>query len=148
MLLPKSPHGHGWYGGVPWSHPSIPESKCFIWYHRDGLKVLTAVESVEKNPPGSGLVIPHFHVSATRHTTPRAYRTCTDQEIEMVRRDFDMGGAEEDNHGAGKARHLWLACDREGDREPECPCKQDEDVLVEGDRVQHGIDGKPPEPTR
>jgi hypothetical protein len=38
------------------------------------------------------------------------------------------------------------ASDRDGDREPDCPCKADADKIVEGPRVQHGEKGEPPCP--
>lgn len=62
-------------------------------------------------------------------------RACTDQEMELVRAAFELGGAEEDNHGKGIARHLWAVVGR--DREPKCPCKQDQDAIAEGPRVRH-----------
>jgi len=62
-------------------------------------------------------------------------RACTDEEMERVRQAFGLAGAEEDNHGPGIARHLWIVCGRE--KEPPCPCKQDEQRTVEGPRVRH-----------
>ena len=104
--------------------------------HETGIRVVSSVDSVERNPPGSGLHTPHFHVSATKWVAPfQAPIICTDQDMEPTRRDFGMGGAEEDNHGKGAARHLWLECSR--DVEPECPCKQDEERTVEGQRVRY-----------
>lgn len=123
----------------------LDERLAVIWDNpATGVRVLSSIHLVPKNTDGSVLV-PHFHISAT-HQAGRPARACTDQEMEVVRRDFDMGGAEEDNHGPGIARHLWLACGEE--REPECPCKQDEHRLVEGARLQYGFDGTPPVPTR
>ena len=127
---PKGTLAKGWrfFGVVP-----VVGYSARQWAHESGIGVLSAVEMVEQNPPGSGIVMPHYHVSATHQGgVPRA---CTDQEMEEVRAAFDMGGAEEDNHGPGIARHLWIMVGR--DREPECPCKQDEDRIVEGDRVRY-----------
>lgn len=108
----------------------LPDIGGFAMVWRcDGIQVLSAVES----PEG----FPEFHVSVTV-ATGLAYperRCATDQEIEFVRSQFAMGGAEEDNHGAGIARHLWLRVD--ADRQDPCPCKQDEERTVEGDRVRH-----------
>lgn len=102
-----------------------------------GLFVLSATEIAEQNPPGSGLAAPHYHVSATwRAGLPR---TCTDEEMERVREAFGLAGAEEDNHGQGIARHLWILCGRE--KEPTCACKQDEQRTVEGDRVRYDVEG-------
>lgn len=105
------------------------------WLHSGlGVSCLSVVEMVETNPPGSGLIAPHYHVSAT-HRAGQVPRICTDEEMERVREAFGLARAEEDNHGEGIARHLWILCGRE--REPECPCKKDEQRVVEGDRVRH-----------
>ena len=132
LPAPLRPNGGGWRflrrrtieGGMQeaWGSSSL------------GVLVLSAVDIVDQNPPGAGIVAPHYHVSAT-HRAGAAPRACTDEEMERVRAAFGMGGAEEDNHGRGIARHLWLLCGR--DREPECPCKQDEDRTVDGPRVRH-----------
>lgn len=103
-----------------------------MWDHESGVRCLSGVDWVDQNPPGSGIVAPHFHVSAT-FQEPR--RACTDQELEFVREAFSLGTAEEDNHGPGIARHLWILCGRL--REPVCPCKKDEIRTVEGHRVRH-----------
>lgn len=145
--LKRPPRGGAWICRGTNGH--LDEQLASIWDHPAlGVRVLSSIHAVPKNPPGPGsLLVPHWHVSASYRATKPA-RACTDQEMEVVRRDFAMGGAEEDNHGPGVARHLWLACDE--DREPECPCKHDEDRLVEGPRVQYGEGGTPPmatEPT-
>lgn len=87
------------------------------WLHESGISALSAIDVVQRNPPGSGLVVPHFHVSARHNPLVGAPRACTDQQMEIVRAAFDMGGAEEDNHGPGVVRHLWLEVGR--DRQPE-----------------------------
>lgn len=130
---PLRAHGRGWRWMGAYPLPTGIVAQGFT--HDDhGIRCLSAVEIVEQNPPGSGLMVPHYHVSAT-FTTPTSRRACTDQELELVREAFGLAGAEEDNHGPGIARHLWIACGRE--KEPECPCKQDEQRIVEGDRVRH-----------
>lgn len=98
-------------------------------WQNGGLCVFSAVEA----PEG----FPEFHISVTV-LTGLAYpksRCATDQELELVRGEFGMGGAEEDNHGPGIARHLWLKVG--ADRQDACPCKADEERTVEGDRVRH-----------
>lgn len=104
-----------------------------VWDHVSGLRCLSAVDWADQNPPGSGIVAPHYHVSATFQAP--FPRSCTDQEMEFVRGTFTLGTAEEDNHGPGIARHLWLLVGR--DREPTCPCKADEKRTVDGPRVRH-----------
>lgn len=89
---------------------------------RSGFQVISAVEVVERN---EGVVeVPHFHVSTCYGSDPQMRRTCTDEEMERVRADFSMGGAEEDNHGPGIVRHLWLECGKS--RQSDCACKTDE----------------------
>lgn len=145
---PKRPLMPGWIPRGRVRLPHLPGQTADGWLNRRAqLGVLSSVHVAEQNPPGSGVLAPHYHVSVVAlpgvDPTPGNIRrsmaggrcVATDQELELVRAAFGMGGAEEDNHGEGVARHLWLLCGR--DREPECPCKQDEQRTVEGDRVRH-----------
>lgn len=132
MIHYLRPAGREWR---PLGRVQLESGPALVWQHESGVCCLSTVEMVEQNPPGSGIVAPHFHVSATwRGGLPR---TCTDQEMEVVRAGFGLAGAEEGNHGAGIARHLWILVGRQ--REPECPCKQDEQRTVEGPRVRYDI---------
>lgn len=57
-----------------------------------------------------------------------------DDSIARVLKDFDMVGAEEDNHENGRARHFWRMCEREpGEVVGECECKETEEIVVEPD---------------
>jgi hypothetical protein len=96
------------------------------------LQVISAVEAVED--PEVGLIVPSFHVSALAiGPGGRPARACTDAELDRVREAFQMDGADEDNHGRGLARHLWL---RVGARvEDPCACKQDEPTAADGPRL-------------
>ena len=131
-VKPRRPTGKGWrYRG----HPALPGLRhAEHWAHDSGIHCLSSIDVADQDYHGSGVVAPHFHVSATMRVILPA-RACTDQEMELVRGAFDLGGAEEDNHGRGIARHLWAVVGR--DREPKCPCKQDQDAIVEGPRVRH-----------
>lgn len=61
-------------------------------------------------------------------------RRATDAEIADVLRDFDMGGAEEDNHQPGYIRMFFLLADpRPGEEGVQCECKTDEQLVVEAD---------------
>lgn len=103
------------------------------------LQALSSVDVAEDTE--SGLLLPHWHVSVVARRSPGFEpSTATDEEVERVRAAFGLGGAEEDNHGSGVARHLWLVCGRS--RQPDCPCKQDEDRIVEGDRVRYETAGE------
>lgn len=93
--------------------------------HDDGLQVLSAVEDLDDL--GRPLH-PEYHVSVSVLTglaPPHERRTPKDEEMEIVRRDFGMGAADEYNHGPGIVRHLWL--DVGADAQEACPCKTDED---------------------
>ena len=133
--VPKRPDGRGWRrAGV------VEQIRAVVWEHESGIRALSSVDVADKDYHGSGRVAPHYHVSATfRLLVPP--RACTDQEMEFVRGAFHLGGAEEDNHGEGIARHLWAVVGR--DREPKCPCKQDQNAIVEGPRVRHDEQGVP-----
>ncbi len=133
LPLPLRPSGPGWT--LVRRVKLATGHEADGWLNGDvGAACLSCVEIVEQNPPGSGIVAPHYHVSATHPFGP-VRRACTDEEMERVRAAFGLAGAEEDNHGDGIARHLWILCGRE--REPACPCKQDEQRTVEGPRVRH-----------
>lgn len=125
MTPPKDPKGKDW--------KCLGKNHLGTMWVKGPLTCLCAVELVGGGP-GDPSRWQH-HVSASWRPILSPARTCTDQEMEEVRAAFDMGGAEEDNHGPGIVRHLWLTVGQ--DREPECPCKQDEVRTVEGDRVRH-----------
>lgn len=55
----------------------------------------------------------------------------SDDVVRGVLADFNMEGAEEDNHLSGIARHFWL--DEGRAVQPECECKLSEETIVEPD---------------
>lgn len=128
----RAPSTRGWrYLGRT---PTGSGTSAATWLHDSGIGVLSSVDVVDLEPPAAGIVAPHFHVSATFRDRGTGHRrACTDQELEQVRAAFGMGGADEDNHGPGIARHLWMLCGR--DREPACPCKADEPRETIGPRT-------------
>jgi hypothetical protein len=70
----------------------------------------------------------HVSVAVADHT-----RRPTDPELAMVRADFDMADAEEDNHSPGNARHLFLPLHIARGTVGVCDCKDDEEQVVESD---------------
>lgn len=73
-----------------------------------------------------------FHSDNSRHVSISidGWRA-SDDVVRSVLADFDLEGAEEDNHSSGRARHFWL--DRGVKVQPECPCKSTEETIVEPD---------------
>jgi hypothetical protein len=87
--------------------------------------VLSSAELAEYR----GAVYPHNHVSVS----VIADRRPTDVEITMVRHDFDMEDAEEDNHQPGRVRNLFLPLHLPRGTVGICDCKADEEQVVEAD---------------
>lgn len=102
---------------------------------RGRCRVITALEMAE-SPNGSGQVIPQWHVSvsiAPANGVGHGHRA-TDEDVGRVLQDFDMVGAEEDNHHPGVARHFWLPVDSA--HRVDCECKAGEAVVTETDGYQ------------
>lgn len=74
----------------------------------------------------SKLIVPCFHVSISQ-----CGHRASDDVIRSVLADFNLEGAEEDNHSSGMARHFWL--DEGRDVQPDCECKKTEETIVEPD---------------
>jgi hypothetical protein len=53
----------------------------------------------------------------------------TDVDLQRVKRDFGIVGAEEDNHEPGAVRSLWLPCDPK--HRVDCECKATEVQVVD-----------------
>jgi hypothetical protein len=75
-----------------------------------------------------GMVVPHFHVSVS---IPSENRRPNDDEMDVVRADFDMEDAEEDNHSPGVARHLFRPVHLPRGTVGLCECKEDEEIVTE-----------------
>lgn len=77
-------------------------------------------------PGGDGASGPTWHISVSRLA-----RRPMPRDVEHALRDFELIGAEEDNHHPGNARHYFMPVD------PAfrgiCECKATEDVVVERD---------------
>ena len=74
----------------------------------------------------SKLIVPSFHLSISANG-----QRPSDDVIRGVLADFNLEGAEEDNHSPGRARHFWL--DEGRDIQPDCECKRTEETVVEPD---------------
>lgn len=91
---------------------------------RGRLTVTTSLDNAEL-PDGSG-VGPQWHIAISGGGVRP-----TDEQIRRALHDFEMVGAEEDNHHPGIARHFFLVVDPA--KRVDCQCKATEDVRVEPD---------------
>lgn len=85
--------------------------------------VLSAVERAEY---GSGIEW-QFHISVSANG-----RRADNDAVKRALLDFDMEGAEEDNHDPGIARHFWLPVNKSAGVIT-CECKDTEKTIVEAD---------------
>ena len=117
----KTPTSAAWTydGPCPSAGPSASR------FRRGKLVVVSSLDMAAL-PDGSGETGPQWHVSLSL----KAHRP-KDNLVRAVLRDFDMVGAEEDNHHPGNARHFWIPCDPA--RRVDCECKATETVVVELD---------------
>ena len=122
---PKSPRrrqlGGQWVQGSPPSFAPWVEAWLLS---TGGIRVLSAVEWAEFH----GRPEETWHLSIAG-----AGMRATDLQVALALRDFDMRGAEEDNHQPGVARNFWrLTRLAPGDLQV-CDCKSDETTVVEHD---------------
>lgn len=116
------------------SHGNLPSFPCAQWFHaRHGLCVLSAVEvATDKGGFSRG---PEYHISISRHGADGTPQRASSDETTWVLREFGMAGAEEDNHVPhGRVRNFWLPVN-ESQIGNECPCKDEETAVVDGDYV-------------
>jgi hypothetical protein len=95
-----------------------------LMFQRGPLCVISGLEVAEL-PDGTGTG-PQWHVSVSR-----ANGRPTDDDMRIVLRDFELVGAEEDNHHPGVARHFWMPVDPA--HRVDCECKIEEETIVEPD---------------
>lgn len=118
---PKAPARGRWHQAGVWSGRRV-------YCHASGLVVLSELSDIEID--GMGIITAQWVVSVSSPHDRRPINS----EMGMVRRDFDMREAEEDNHEPGIARKLWLIVDPELRRQHAvCACKADETLHVEPD---------------
>lgn len=121
LALARQPLGNEWKRNPDWQH-------CRVYSHRRaGVGVLSAVEIVQGE---DGRVTREWHVSVSMLNGSVADNLV----MAMVRRDFGMEDAFEDNHQPGVVRNLWLCVDP-SDRRPQCECVDKERPHEHGPRV-------------
>ena len=135
LFTVKRPKGPGWR--------EVPVSQCFSMgyplrafiHERTNLAVMSAVEVASDEDKG-----PEYHLSISKQLLGGPQR-CDSNEARWVLDQFELDGAEEDNHvPSGKVRNFWrpLATGLIG---KDCACKADEPAIVEdrGDFVWRGF---------
>lgn len=132
IIKPKRPVISGWV-----QEPAPPGwvslgYECESWYHpASRLCVFSAVE-VAKDADNIDRG-PEYHISISKD----GRRRCTRSEAIQVLKQFNLDGAEEDNHVPyGIVRNFWRPV-AENLVGLECACKKDEPAIVEdkGDYV-------------
>lgn len=135
IIKPKRPLIEGWRQGQRPPPEVSLGYEAESWVHpASRLCVISAVE-VAKDADGIDRG-PEYHISVSKE----GYRRCTSQEARMVLKQFDMEGAEEDNHVPyGIVRNFWMPV-AENMIGLECACKEEEPAIVEdkGDYVWRG----------
>jgi len=121
---PKAPLS-GWSYVRPWE---MPGEVAHIW-RNDKLMVISAFGDMEYQ----GIVVAHFHVSAS---VINSDRRPTNDEMDLVRKSFDLDDAEEDNHSPGRIRNLFRPVHLPKGTTSMCDCKENEEVIVESDGFQ------------
>lgn len=97
------------------------------WVYR-GIAVVSSVDRIHHDGPT-------WHLSVTEKGARPGRRA-----MALVRRDFGMTEAEEDNHAPGMTlRDLWMPVDP-AQRNP-CPCKETEEPVIE--MAGQGDDAEP-----
>jgi hypothetical protein len=94
-------------------------------WERGSVSVVSALEVAEL-PQSGGLAGPTWHISISRRGKRPKPR-----DVEHALDDFDMRGADQDNHHPGAARHFFMPVDER--YRSACECKTDEAVIVEAD---------------
>lgn len=130
VLYPRRgvPTGYRWHYDGEWTAHARRrcESPNVSAWRGYGLEVLADRIEAEYR----GVVGPQIHVSVA---VKGHARRASDEEMALVRRDFDVEDGEEDNHSPGKARHLFLPLHLPRGTTGLCECKADEETIVEPD---------------
>lgn len=106
------------------------------WMSPDGFTVISSVEYVSEPAPSW-----QWHISVSRRGPDGQPRVASDAEVARVLADFDMVGAEEDNHVAhGRVRNFWLPVPPELRGVP-CTCKETEEPHQVGTYVWRDVPG-------
>lgn len=126
VIKPLRPKGGEWRE-VPYDQSINFGFPARAWiHHESGLAVISAVETMSDEDKG-----PEYHISISKQIYGYGSQRCTSNEANWVLRQFDLDGAEEDNHVPyGNVRNFWrpVANNLVG---MECKCKAEEPAIVE-----------------
>jgi hypothetical protein len=103
-------------------------------WERRGVRVLSTIDQAKL--PRTDLIGPQWHVSISNGGKFRPMQA----EVDRALQDFNMVGAEEDNHHPGVARHFWMPIDPAF--RVDCECKEDEVLVTERDGYKWTNDPK------
>lgn len=112
-------------------------SRAFM-HDQSGLAVISAVEVAKDDGPEKGF---EYHISISKRQMNGSGCRATSNEAKWVLRQFELDGAEEDNHVPnGFVRNFWRPV-VENLVGLECPCKDEEPAILEdkGDYVWRAI---------
>ena len=102
---------------------ALPNRNTRVFRHPSGILALSDTVVPDESEK------PEYHVSVSfRGGVAGA------EVMAYARHAFRLEDAQEDNHGPGVARHLWMACE-EADRKPDCHCVNEVAPTIDGERV-------------
>lgn len=141
IIEPLKPKGlSSWRFGGDIRHHLKSVYPVEAWLHKKQfLQVFSAVEvAVDTGGFSKG---PEYHISISKLLRDHHPERCSAEEAAWVLKEFGgLDGWEEDNHVPnGKVRNFWRAV-AEPMIEKECPCKETETVIVEGDYEHRPLD--------
>ena len=138
LISPKRPKaGAGWIQQPnPPAWVSLGYDALAFRHPARGLTVFSAVEVA--TDPGDISKGPEYHISISRDG-----KRCSAADARQVIADFDMDGAEEDNHVPNGIVRNWWRPVAEHLVGIECHCKDSEPKMVEdkGDYIWRGVPG-------
>lgn len=118
----------GLWQRMRWEPPAHDRGVLGGAAYANGSLITISTLDLAEYPDGKGIGL-QWHVSISRPGLP--FRRATDAEIARALEDFDLVGAEEDNHEPGRSRHFWQPLDPS--HRVDCECKTTEQRVVEPD---------------
>lgn len=134
IIKPKYPKGNDWISIVTSKEFALGYDVISFTHLPTGIFVMSAVEvAVDTDGSSNG---PEYHLSISKDGG-----RCTSDDATWVLKQFDLEGAEEDNHLPNSiARNFWRPVN-ESLIGHQCPCKESETEIKEdkGDYIWRAI---------